>query len=85
MLKLLPTLSLASACGFHVILFGTHRKCHSAMVSYCFDIPKGKNISGVKHGCTLFPCIWSLIRKKDLCNLTKSTRRLEAAIEVTYD
>lgn len=69
MQKMFQPLSESVRPGFMVDVCGKKWKCHPALVSYCCDLPEGKDMSGVKHGATMYPCIRCLTSKHDIREL----------------
>lgn len=82
--NILAPLTLASACRFPVFVSGSHWNCHPTVVSYWFNSLEGMDISDVKHGGTVFSCMRCMIRKDDICNVTKGEGLLEAEMEAAY-
>lgn len=61
--------------GFQVSTCGKPWTCRPTIVSYCCDTQEGHQISGVKHGATLYSCIHCLVSKDDITTLAHGATR----------
>lgn len=71
--------------GFSVDVSGKQWKCHPTLISYCCDIPEGKDMSGVKHGATTCPCICCLTTQEEILDLTLGINRKAHEMDMVFN
>ncbi len=82
---ILRDLANSSEYGFPITLNnGVKLTCFPQLISYCCDIPEGKDMTAVKHNLnTLFPCHNCLVLFEDIVNLqTKPRRTFEDTVHI---
>lgn len=74
--KIVQPLSESVRPRFIVDIGGKKRTSHSALISYCYDILDGRNMSCVKNGATIYTSIQSLSSMHDSSELKVGSTRI---------